>query len=327
LHLLCTGNASAWASAALEERHAIMNPFGHGFHLNRAAFDERLRCSVKDRQFETMSRQSGVGVVKGRFRGIERDYTSNRWVVHSDVDKETNVFFGNWVVDATGRKASVATKIGARIITSDPLLAFYATFTSPPWDSLSHSAVDNDHRTIIEATPNGWFYSALLSQDPCTRIVAFHTLPAHPSAKCVRRRDGFLEVLHASTTHISAIIQKNDYEMSPGRFPCCTAAGSSHLDRMCDADDRWIAVGDSAMAFDPLSSQGMMTALEMGYYVGAVLADQISDSKLGEDTCSEIAEMYRRTGEDYGKHRAYYYGVVKRFPGEEFWNTVVSCFN
>ena len=31
-------------------------------------------------------------------------------------------------------------------------------------------------------------------------------------------------------------------------------------------------MGDAATAFDLLSSQGMMTALEMGYYIGMVLA-------------------------------------------------------
>jgi len=132
---------------------------------------------------------------------------------------------------------------------------------------------------MIEATPDGWFYSALLSRDPCTRVVVFHTLPTRSSAKTARRRDGFIHVLHAPASHISDIIQKNDYEMSPGRLPCCTAAGLSHLDSPCSAEDRWIAVENSAMAFDPLSSQGMMTTLEMGYYVGKVLAGQFGGEK------------------------------------------------
>jgi flavin-dependent dehydrogenase len=298
----------------LEERHAIMNPFGHGFHLDRAAFDELLRRSVK----ECRSQSGGFDVVKGRFQSIEKD-SANNWVIHADVDEEPRVFLTKWVIDATGRKASLATKVGAMTITSEPLLAFYAIFNTQASDP-----PDNDHRTMIEATPDGWFYSALLSRDPCTRVVVFHTLPTHPSAKTVRRRDGFLDVLHASTSHISDIIQKNDYQMSSGRFPCCTAAGSSHLDPPCGAEDRWIAVGDSAMAFDPLSSQGMMTALEMGYYVGEVLAGQVSGEKQAEDSCSEIADMYRRIRESYEKHRAYYYGIVKRFPGEEFWNKVTQ---
>jgi 2-polyprenyl-6-methoxyphenol hydroxylase-like FAD-dependent oxidoreductase len=212
-------------------------------------------------------------------------------------------------------------KLGARIVTSDPLLAFYALFTGP--SPLDQSEGDNDHRTFIEATPDGWFYSALLSRQPCTRIVAFHTIPTHSSAKLARRRDGFLDILHSSAPHTSAIILGNDYEISGDGFPGCTAAGSSYLDKACDFENRWIAVGDSAMAFDPLSSQGMMTALEMGYYVGATLASQLDGADADERLGEGIVELYDGVKEDYVGQRAYYYGIVKRFEGQDFWNKII----
>jgi 2-polyprenyl-6-methoxyphenol hydroxylase-like FAD-dependent oxidoreductase len=182
---------------------------------------------------------------------------------------------------------------------------------------------DTDHRTTIEATSSGWFYSALLSLTPRTRIVAFHTLPTHPSAKHARRREGFLDLLHASSFHISTIILTNNYEIAPGGFPRCTAAGSSYLDKPCSEGDRWFAVGDAAMAFDPLSSQGIMTALEMGYYIGMVLAGLVRGDRQ-EDVNSRVGDMYRRVREEYEQHRTYYYGLVKRFHDESFWNTVVN---
>ena len=110
--------------------------------------------------------------------------------------------------------------------------------------------------------------------------------------------------------------------MMPSVFPRCTAAGSSHLDKACDSEDKWVAVGDAAMAFDPLSSQGMMTALEMGYYVGMVLARLTSNDNLKAEASAEIEEMYRKVRTEYEQKRAYYYGLVKRFQGEEFWNIV-----
>ena len=83
------------------------------------------------------------------------------------------------------------------------------------------------------------------------------------------------------------------------------------------------------MAFDPLSSQGMMTALEMGCYVGTVLAGLLNEDE-GEEQLElqaeaagkELEGMYRRVREEYEKNRAYYYGIVGRFRGEEFWNHV-----
>ena len=79
-----------------------------------------------------------------------------------------------------------------------------------------------------------------------------------------RSGEGFLDLLYTSSSHISTIIPTNNYKIAPGGFPRCTAE--------CSSEDRWFAVGDAATAFDLLSSQGMMTAPEMGYYIGMVLA-------------------------------------------------------
>ena len=81
-------------------------------------------------------------------------------------------------------------------------------------------------------------------------------------------------------------------------------------------------MGDEVMAFDPLSSQGMMTALEMGYYIGMVLGGLARGDHWEGDINSQVEEMYRRVREEYQRHRAYYYGLVER--DERFWNTIIS---
>jgi flavin-dependent dehydrogenase len=83
-------------------------------------------------------------------------------------------------------------------------------------------------------------------------------------------------------------------------------------------------VGDAVMAFDPLSSQGIMTALEMGYYVGMVLAGLVRGDCQEGDVNSQVGDLYRRVREEYEQHRTYYYGLVERFHDESFWNTVVN---
>jgi hypothetical protein len=107
-HLVCTGNASAWVSSDLQERHSIMNPFGHGLHLGRAAFDEMLRSTVNNNSDHDTTKS--FRVVKGRFKGIGKDSACN-WVVEADVAGETTTFIARWVIDATGRKASLAKKV------------------------------------------------------------------------------------------------------------------------------------------------------------------------------------------------------------------------
>ena len=186
-----------------------------------------------------------------------------------------------------------------------------------------HSILDNDTRTLIEATPDGWWYTSLITHSPPTRVVVFHTLPSHPSAKASRRVDDFLERLHDTTSHISRIITESNYDIAP-TYPRCTAAGSSHLERICDAAERWVAVGDAAVAFDPLSSQGMMTALEMGIYVGLKLSEVLESGSTEESFQKDVVQAEHAVQKEYEKNRRYYYSVVKRFQGQAFWDTVVD---
>ena len=210
-------------------------------------------------------------------------------------------------------------QLGAKIITPNALLAFYAIFVAPPSDEWTTG--DNDKRTLIEASPDGWWYSSLISHNPSTRIVVFHTLPVHPAAKSSRRPEGFLDQLHESSTYISAIITKWEYVLQE-RYPRCTAAGSSYLEMACNATERWVAVGDAALAFDPLSSQGIMTALEMGIYLGLQLSQHIEKDLMDQDFDEHVRDVYAKVRGEYERQRAYYYSVVKRFPEEMFWEKV-----
>lgn len=105
----CTGNASAWSSSVLEERHAILNPFGHGLHLNRADFDELLKNTIVV-NCTSESNNSRFLFEKGRFKGIHRN-EKGLWIVETEDKEVRKSFVSKWVVDATGRKASVATKV------------------------------------------------------------------------------------------------------------------------------------------------------------------------------------------------------------------------
>lgn len=79
-----------------------MNPFGHGHHLDRANFDEMLRSAIDQGPSMTLK--------KGKFTGInKRD--DGQWVIELDAQGTRKSIDATWVVDATGRKASVATKV------------------------------------------------------------------------------------------------------------------------------------------------------------------------------------------------------------------------
>lgn len=180
-------------------------------------------------------------------------------------------------------------------------------------------APDMDHRTVIEATETGWWYTSQLSNN--TRVVVYHTDDSNSSAKRARRREGFLDLFYADTAYISRTIEENDYHpVSDLNFPRCTQACSSYLEPPLDEIACWTAVGDAAMAFDPLSSQGMITALRMGSSVGKMLGNIFMSKECFEHVDpNHIRQMLRTAREDYERKKKYFYSQA-RFDSD-FWVT------
>ncbi|KAG8870726.1 hypothetical protein FRB97_009428 [Tulasnella sp. 331] len=304
----------------LHETFALMNPFGSGWHLDRAAFDEMLREHVRKVCTSEADEPQRL-LIKGTFAAIRKD-EHGRWVVttrKSNDTKEPREYHSTWLIDASGRQASVAHKLGAKVVKLDRLLAFYGVFSSPN--------LDRDRRTVIEATEDGWWYTSQLANQQ--RVVAFHTDDCDPVAKRARYRDGFLDLLYQTTTHVSNILELNDWRLLSGQghaFPRCTAAGSSFMEPLGDEHERWCAVGDAAVAFDPLSSQGIITALRMGCSVGIMISKQLQLSQstdmdkpveAGSFDLNSVKRAYLQIREDYEKKGRYFYD--QSMFSSDFW--------
>ncbi|PVF96134.1 FAD/NAD(P)-binding domain-containing protein [Serendipita vermifera] len=309
-HIYCSGNASSWASKELQETYAIMNPFGAGLHLDRVLFEETMRASISNPCKSTDPTLGLSTLVAGRFTSVDK--VMDQWWVTAEVEPGvTRTFRSKYLVDSTGRKASVAQKLNAQTIKLDSLLAFYVVFAT--------SAEDRDRRTLIEAGESGWWYSAKLPHN--RRVVAYHTDDSDPSRKEVKKLDGFLNLVYGGTTHVSQMLREGEYDPVPGtKHPQRTAANSSHLEPYCDEEKGWWAVGDAAMAFDPLSSQGIITALKSGSLLGHLLAKKIES--LSDDSTSQISysmpELYGNIRTKYEQDKLYYYTLPRRFTSE-FW--------
>jgi flavin-dependent dehydrogenase len=92
--------------------------------------------------------------------------------------------------------------------------------------------------------------------------------------------------------------------------PC----GTARLDRVCGPG--WLAAGDAAVAFDPLSSQGILKALESGRRAGEVAAAVLR----GDGSApSGYAEWLDAEFAAYARDSARYYAQVARWPDSTFW--------
>jgi len=84
----------------------------------------------------------------------------------------------------------------------------------------------------------------------------------------------------------------------------------------CSAGTRWLAVGDAARAFDPLSSQGICTSLESALLGAQAIAAALD----GHD--SAVLDWSFQNRQRFGRHvqtRQAYYSLERRWPDSEFW--------
>ncbi len=194
-----------------------------------------------------------------------------------------------FVVDASGRRAVFARRHGARLVTEDRLVAAVAVF--------AQCAGDQDTTTIVEAVEAGWWYTSAIPGS--RRVVALLTdgdlLPIG-----IRRAERFTELV-ATTHHVASLV---DGQPEPPRL---VAAGSGYLDR--PAGDGWLAVGDAAACFDPLSSQGILTAVLMG----GVVVEGIAEP-------DGYVARYRAIVDHYRAERLAVYALEQRWPDSQFWS-------
>ncbi|THV02966.1 hypothetical protein K435DRAFT_917495, partial [Dendrothele bispora CBS 962.96] len=229
-----SGNACAWSSPSLQENVAnTSDGSGIGWHLDRSKFDQILRDFVQEqRRGSSKSEKKMVTLRKASFQAIERVDEGRSWAVvaqedgHSDRGQpQEKLYILKWVVDASGRDAVVANQLGARTVKFDNLTAYYGLFTQIP-DALR---ADPDHRSIIEASEHGWWYTAQTPYNPPyhpsttynysdnnfnkyntsnVRVVIYYTDESDPSARYAKTSSGFLKSLFRGTFHIARLLTK-----------------------------------------------------------------------------------------------------------------------
>jgi flavin-dependent dehydrogenase len=86
-------------------------------------------------------------------------------------------------------------------------------------------------------------------------------------------------------------------------------APSYCLDRV--GGDHWLAIGDAASAYDPITSHGICKALANGWLAAQVISGQSSQ----EGYTGSVQAAYRR----YLAQRRHLYGLEQRWPDSPFW--------
>lgn len=280
---------SAWGTAEPEIRDALASPEGHGWQIDRVAFERQLRDEASRR---------GVALLSpAKVTRVERQ--ADGWQVTFERQDKTYRAECRLLIDAAGRGSRQLTGVTGPRHVDDKLACAWIRARNV---TLPAGCVQ------IEAEEDGWWYAAPLPEQ--AGILAFHTDADSPAA-----RDGrTLPSLLARARRLPMLGGLlNDSGWDQGENGYCAAQGA-WLETA--AGENWLAAGDAALAFDPIAAQGLFSALYLGL-AAAEAADRWFDGEGG--ALSEYAAEVGRIRDAYVNHRAAFYRQENRWAHRRFW--------
>jgi flavin-dependent dehydrogenase len=276
---------AVWGTAVPVDNHFIYMPANKGWQLDRMAFDAMLAGQT----------ESQGAALRLNTRLLQTEKVNGSWRLTLSSGDTLSAKF---IVDATGGVAVLARRLGAHFVDSDRLVGIARFF----------EGAGGDPRTMVEAFEDGWWYTAGLPNG--SRVIACMTDADLARRVGLRKKNQWRRML-AAMPHVGAMLQ--------GSKPCSPVIVRSSQSRRLDpaAGDDWLAVGDSASRFDPLSSQGIVKALRSGVFAAYAISDLLiryDDSGLGRYRRYVLEEF-----KSYTATRLKYYREEQRWPSSEFW--------
>jgi flavin-dependent dehydrogenase len=287
-HLPCYGSHAVWGTDTLGHNDFITSPHGCGWHLDRSRFD-RMLLSQAEAKGASIIRQAVSDI---QFSGSQ---------VTSIGLADGTIVKADMFVDATGRKTLLSRRLGIKRDFTDRQVTLYARFDCPTED-LGHS-------TWLEAVHYGWWYAAAVPGEQV--VVALGTRPEVAKSLQLSRSSQWASALSASKIIAPKLAKAKFRADSFG----VTASQSYRVKRA--TGQNWLAVGDAASAFDPLSSAGIYK----GLLTGKLAAKAITASSRAHG----LATYQQHLDNDYKQyltHRQEMYEQENRWPDAFFWKSM-----
>jgi flavin-dependent dehydrogenase len=290
-HIKYYYNKSIWESKFPIERDFLKDIDGYGWHLDRKKFESWLSVHAINRGAKLL-RSTKFCFAKRKNQSWESQILDN---------SSKNEVNSRVIVDATGRKSIVSRDLGVKKSHIDKLVCGWVIVNC---NNLALGV------SYIEAVESGWWYTAPLPNNK--RIISFHTdndlkatniakSPTHLLSEMQKNKNLFNEI---GTTITYDKIVYNGF----------TNANSAILSK--SYGDGWLAVGDSAFSFDPLSAQGIFNAI----YTGLLSAQEINDYlTLKTTSFIRYGDALSEIWKSYQVHLKNFYSIQPKWRDSPFW--------
>ncbi len=299
-HMVNMGTRSYWGTNRLQIIDHISNPDGQGWYLNRQEFESFLRQTAQER---------GVQCIWPA-QYVRSQWESNQWSVTAkenpkDSKSHTYVINAAFVIDASGRQAHFARQQNMEREYLDSLVSFWATMEH-------HQA---SQMSLISPCKNGWWYQSPLPNNK--QLVAFQTDADLVDRSLHKNKHLFIEYA-ALNAPIYDILKANKDTMS---LHGVVAANTSRLKKT--SAHHWVALGDAAISFDPLSSQGMFNAMASGMQLADLMLQHRLIKQEYPNQLKDFHETYHQQisaiWDYYLHHKKLYYNQELRWKEAPFW--------
>ena len=289
-HLPSHGIDTAWGSSKIRTRDFFFTGQGSGWNLDRQGFDLMMAQLVKKRN----------GLLITSTKIIDHKKDQKKWrltALGSDGKFEIESSF---VIDASGKSASFARSLGTKWDVLDYLVGIAILYELD-------SSEDEQPYTLLESTPDGWWYSTHLPNNK--RIVVFMT-DSDIARQIKIQKQNHWGLALKKTRYIQKTIKNARRLVGPNLFP----AYSQVIKKSNPLG--WVPAGDAVASFDPLSSIGIGHAIVSGIEAARVAFNALkSDGRLLPQYLDNVIANF----DQYVNNRKHFYGYEKRWKECPFW--------
>jgi flavin-dependent dehydrogenase len=291
-HLPCYGTCSYWGDDKKGFNDTILSPYGHGWHLDRSKFNLFL-----SRQAQNMGAKLHINSTFTESINLD---DGRRKVIYQRGDTTYKVLT-DFVIDASGSKSVFSLEQGSKQIKGESLNCLTRRFKINSEDTISSL-------TRIEAVENGWWYGAKLPNNEL--LIALYTDQETVKQSKIQHLNVWMDALDKTISikegvHSDLALDKNVKGFHANSF--C-------LDQL--AGENWLAIGDAASAYDPITSRGVYKSLTDACSAAELVAHYLTNN----ESSFEAFENYVKGNYDnYLIERAHYYSIEQRWSDHPFW--------
>ena len=282
---ICRTSYSGWGDSQTTGDKAFRHLEGVRWQIDRRRFESFLWKHVPHHRISSIVRQF--------------DHNGEGWQI---LTKSGDRIEAAFLLDCSGRGSIVGGRYTERR-RADSQLAAYSYLTQ------RDAASAPTPGAMVESRPDGWWYSAPL---PDGRMIVCQFFDADLIDGDTLRVEAEWSQAIARAELTSGRIRSTGYAVEG--LPVVVDASTTWLESA--TGDHWAAAGDAAAAFDPLSSNGMSTALWSGRAAALAIDMELSGDRRGlEDYSSQMESGIT----NFLRERQEIYGLEQRFFEEEYW--------